>query len=239
MTGLKSTTHNARDTRRAFLANALRGSAAFCCLGMAGQARAQGLPSDELQRSVWDTTYDALGGDRIQAMVVFDGPRGYYEIPGARGELWAVRYESSTNVPGNATITGRWSLGGVEGTFRFFVSGGAFSGSWQSSGRSGVWNGRFESVLQSGGGTSPASTIRVNFTNGTDLPVRFFLNGGTGLETFLQPSQGSGYAMVVDPGIQPIVRIYQPTGRTRDFTVADGERYVFRVQNGEIINFYE
>jgi hypothetical protein len=60
-----------------------------------------------------------------------------------------------------------------------------------------------------------------------------------GLETSLFPGASQTYNMVVDSGIQPIVRIYQPTGYSRDFTVTHGGRYVFRVQNGEIINFYE
>jgi hypothetical protein len=45
--------------------------------------------------------------------------------------------------------------------------------------------------------------------------------------------------MVVDAGVQPIVRIYQQCGKSRDFKVANGGRYVFRIKDGEIVNFFE
>ena len=45
--------------------------------------------------------------------------------------------------------------------------------------------------------------------------------------------------MVVDQGVQPIVRIYQPFGDPLDFTVGNGGRYVFRLRNGQIINTFE
>jgi CHAT domain-containing protein/Tfp pilus assembly protein PilF len=83
-----------------------------------------------------------------------------------------------------------------------------------------------------------SSTIRVRFSNGTEKVVRFFLNGGRGLETQLEAGKSSDFTMVVDAGIQPTVKIYQPSGKTREFTVADGGRYEFRVKDGEILNFF-
>src|SRR5262245_59081737 len=89
------------STRRAWLKSAVQGAAGLCCLGMARPAAASGLRPDELSRSVWNTTYDALGGGRVQARVCFDGSTGYYDIPGARGQLWAITYLPSASVPGN------------------------------------------------------------------------------------------------------------------------------------------
>src|SRR4029078_4101916 len=105
---------------------AVKGAVGICCLQAAKPALANGLRPDELGRSVWDTTYEALGGGRIHARVCLDGATGYYDIPGARGQLWAINYMPSSGVPGNASISGKWCLGSVEGTFHFFVSGSGF-----------------------------------------------------------------------------------------------------------------
>jgi hypothetical protein len=87
--------------------------------------------------------------------------------------------------------------------------------------------------------TNAEGTIDVKFTNATDLKVTFFLNGGQGLESHLKPGESQGFTMVVDDGVQPIVRIYQASGKKLDFTVSDGGRYVFRLKDGEVINFFE
>jgi hypothetical protein len=83
-----------------------------------------------------------------------------------------------------------------------------------------------------------AATIKVRFTNKTDLTVRFFLNGGAGLEARLAPGASQGYNVVVDAGVQPIVGIYQTTGERLDFTLEDGGNYEFRVIDGKIRNAY-
>jgi hypothetical protein len=80
--------------------------------------------------------------------------------------------------------------------------------------------------------------INVFFANETPLAVGFFLNGGSGLETSLLPGASQSYSMVVDPGIQPIVGIYQSTRERLDFTVADQGNYAFRIQNGKIVNSF-
>jgi hypothetical protein len=85
----------------------------------------------------------------------------------------------------------------------------------------------------------PAGTIQVTFTNRTDQRVTFFLNGGLGLETRLDPGESQSYTMVVDAGVQPVVKIYQPFGGTRVFTVDNGGQYAFRYENGEIHNFFD
>jgi hypothetical protein len=85
----------------------------------------------------------------------------------------------------------------------------------------------------------PAGTINVQFANGINREVIFFLNGGEGLETRLQPGQVQNYTMVVNQGVQPIVSIYQPNGGRRNFTVQNGGQYVFRYNNGGIENFYQ
>jgi hypothetical protein len=84
-----------------------------------------------------------------------------------------------------------------------------------------------------------AGTIRVVFTNRTDQRVTFFLNGGQGLETRLDPGESQAYTMVVDGGVQPTVKIYQPSGGTRTFTVANGGQYAFRLKDGEIYNYFD
>jgi predicted Ser/Thr protein kinase len=86
---------------------------------------------------------------------------------------------------------------------------------------------------------STVSEIQVHFVNKADVPVSFFLNGGTGLNTHLDPGQHQAFNMVVDPGVQPIVGIYQPGGGRLDFTVAENGRYAFNYKDGKIINFYD
>ena len=123
------------------------------CLGLVCQAAlGQKLSADEIQRSVWRGSYESFGGSSVQATVTLNGESGHYDVSGGRGELSNVNYKFSNTVEGNATVTGDWSLGGSSGEFTFFISGPAFSGSWQSGGRSGNWNGRFVSLLQPGGG---------------------------------------------------------------------------------------
>ena len=88
-------------------------------------------------------------------------------------------------------------------------------------------------------GAQPSGTIQVTFTNDTGQRVTFFLNGGLGLESRLNPGQTASYTMVVDQGVQPLVTIYQPSGARRPFTVENGGRYAFRFKDGVITNFYD
>ena len=85
----------------------------------------------------------------------------------------------------------------------------------------------------------PAGRINVTFTNRTNLKVTFFLNGGEGLETRLNPGQSQTYDMAVDKGVQPGVSIFQASGKKLNFSVENGGRYVFRVEGGVIKNFFE
>ncbi|HVS38224.1 MAG TPA: hypothetical protein VMS17_21875 [Gemmataceae bacterium] len=99
------------------------------------------------------------------------------------------------------------------------------------------------SALPLGGETkaysAPTSRIYVTFTNNTNLQVGFFLNGGGGLQTSLAPGATQSYTMVVDPGVQPIIRINQLTGPSLAFTVQDGGNYSIQVDaDGKIRNFY-
>jgi hypothetical protein len=82
------------------------------------------------------------------------------------------------------------------------------------------------------------SNISVHFTNETSLIVGFFLNGGAGLETSLQPGATQCYSMVFDPGVQPSIGIHRSIRERLDFTVADQGNYVFRIQNGKIVNSF-
>ena len=84
-----------------------------------------------------------------------------------------------------------------------------------------------------------AETIKVKFTNKTDGTVTFFLNGGKGLETRLKAGESRTYTMAVDGGINPIVSIYQPAGKKRDFSVTNGGVYAFKMKDGEIHNFFD
>lgn len=139
--------------RRGLARHAITALMLLSGLALARQpADAQQLSQDEMQRSVWRTTYESLGGSDVQATLTLSGSGGSYNAGGSRGELSNVEYKFSSAVQGNATISGDWAMGGSEGRFTFFVSGPAFSGSWQSGGRSGNWNGRFVSLLQAGGG---------------------------------------------------------------------------------------
>jgi|HubBroStandDraft_6_1064221.scaffolds.fasta_scaffold634108_1 hypothetical protein len=88
----------------------------------------------------------------------------------------------------------------------------------------------------SGGGS--VSYIKVTFKNLTHYDVAFFLNGGAGLNTRLNAGLSQSFNMVVDPGVQPIVGIYQLNGQRLNFTVSDGGSYAFIVQNGNIVNSF-
>jgi hypothetical protein len=88
----------------------------------------------------------------------------------------------------------------------------------------------------SGGG--PASFIKVTFKNLTHYNVAFFLNGGAGLHTTLNAGLSQSFNMVVDPGVQPIVGIYQLNGQRLDFTVSNNGHYAFIMQNGKIVNAF-
>jgi hypothetical protein len=87
-------------------------------------------------------------------------------------------------------------------------------------------------------GSGSVTYIKVTFKNLTRYDVAFFLNGGTGLSTKLDVGLTQGYNMVVDPGVQPIVGIYQLNGQRLNFTVSDGGSYAFITQNGKIINSF-
>jgi hypothetical protein len=87
-----------------------------------------------------------------------------------------------------------------------------------------------------GGGM--VSFIKVTFKNLTHYNVAFFLNGGTGLNTKLDAGKVQSFNMVVNPGVQPIVGIYQFDGQRLNFTVSDNGSYAFIVQNGKIVNAF-
>ena len=81
--------------------------------------------------------------------------------------------------------------------------------------------------------------INVTFKNRSGYDVAFYLNGGDGLETTLADGSSQSYSVEVDPGVEPIVRIHQPEGDDLDFWIEDGGSYVFRMQNGRIVNDYD
>jgi hypothetical protein len=85
---------------------------------------------------------------------------------------------------------------------------------------------------------SAQSNIKVSFKNQTHYNVAFFLNGGTGLNTTLAAGKVQQYDMVVDPGVQPIIGIYQLSGPRLDFTVENNGKYVFIVKDDKIVNTY-
>lgn len=91
-------------------------------------------------------------------------------------------------------------------------------------------------VKRAGGGA--VSWIKVTFKNLTHYDVAFFLNGGAGLTTKLNAGLMQSFNMVVDPGVQPIVGIYQLDGQRLDFTVSNNGSYAFIVQNGKIVNSF-
>ena len=92
-------------------------------------------------------------------------------------------------------------------------------------------------VKRAGGGEG-VSFIKVTFKNLTHYNVAFFLNGGAGLNTKLDAGKIQSFNMVVDPGVQPIVGIYQLDGQRLDFTVSNNGSYAFIVQNGKIVNAF-
>lgn len=89
----------------------------------------------------------------------------------------------------------------------------------------------------SGGGTLPS--IRVRFTNKTNVVVSFFLNGGAGLNFSLSPGTSESFNVIVDRDVQPIVGINQLEGGRLNFTIANQTSYAFEFQNGKIVNAFD
>ena len=81
-----------------------------------------------------------------------------------------------------------------------------------------------------------AGTITVQFTNRTGVTVSFFLNGGSGSKYTIKAGETLAFDMAVDKGVEPIVRIYQATGKPLEFSVAKNGRYAFRIRDGKIKN---
>lgn len=92
-------------------------------------------------------------------------------------------------------------------------------------------------VKRAGGGRG-VSFIKVTFKNLTDYNVTFFLNSGAGLNTKLNAGNIQSFNMVFDPGVQPIVGIYQLDGQRMDFAVRNKGSYAFIVKNGKIVNVF-
>jgi len=79
----------------------------------------------------------------------------------------------------------------------------------------------------------------VTFTNRSGYDVAFYLNGGAGIEATLADGKSATWTVVVDPGVEPFVRIHQVKGKSLEFSLQDGGRYVFRVEGGKIVNALE
>lgn len=84
-------------------------------------------------------------------------------------------------------------------------------------------------------------SIKVRFTNRSNNTVVFFLNGGAGLWTQLNPGQSSEYTMATYQGLTPAVEIVQPKGggAVRRFSVDNGGRYAFNYNKNGIDNFFD
>ena len=80
----------------------------------------------DLEHSTWESTYLApgipSGFSRVRARIVFDGANGKYTPAGTDlvGTFSNVRYERTA--AGGFVITGRWSLHGSTGPFRFRIA---------------------------------------------------------------------------------------------------------------------
>lgn len=136
--------------------------AAAVCLAGAGLAEAQQVSLEDLRRSVWNTTYTTKTGQRVGATVILDGPNGVYDIPGAEGILSDVTYQTVDRNGGwTATISGRWSIFGQSGNFRWqtssFLNPSQLNGEWFEFGqRGGSWTGNFAGVSEPAG--TPAAS---------------------------------------------------------------------------------
>jgi len=79
----------------------------------------------------------------------------------------------------------------------------------------------------------------VEFTNTTASTVQYHINGGDGLNASLPPGKTARVKVVVTPGVTPAITLKQPGGKTKKFSLKDGDKYAFRMENGEIINSYK
>lgn len=88
--------------------------------------------------------------------------------------------------------------------------------------------------------SAQAGEIAVKFTNKTNKTVKFFLNGGAGLETKLAAGASEKYTMTVDKGEGPCITIHNAKGgKDSVFTLTHRGHYEFLMQNGAIVNAYE
>lgn len=124
----------------------------LCALPVA-VARADGLSKDDLSSSSWNTYY-TVGGQKVRAIVTFDGKSGTYDVLNADGDVIAtgnlskVLYAMVDAKKGTFFIQGEWSLNGESGGFTFKSVRDdpfRFAGEWVSGGgkRSGKWNGKY------------------------------------------------------------------------------------------------
>ena len=145
-------------------------------------------------------------------------------------------YETGNYINGTPAITeGRTVFGGCDAVLHIVsvADGKKLGFSVAKDGRYifGLKEGRIENFFD-------ISTFEVTFTNGTSAKVTFFLNGGKGLETTLNPKESKTYTMQADQGVQPQVQIYQSDGKKLGFSVAKDGRYIFGVKEGRIENFF-
>lgn len=84
-----------------------------------------------------------------------------------------------------------------------------------------------------------SKTIKCEFTNMTKNTVQFRLNGGNELSTGLAPGKTAAYTLVVDAGTPPAVFIKQKNGMESTFALKDGDKYVFILRDGKIMNAYK
>jgi len=123
-------------------------------LGLVTVANAQIDTMDQFKYTTWDTSYEALDGQRVPATLVLQGSRGYYDIPGARGDLYDIDYRFSEHRGKfTVTLTGRWALGSCNGSFRFqssnYLNPPELNGSWRMVGHSERrWSGRLSCVAR-------------------------------------------------------------------------------------------
>jgi hypothetical protein len=111
--------------------------------------------ADDFTNTKWNSTYQSLNGNDVEATVYLYGPRGFYKTRSGNGKLYNVRFRDPNpdfGEPAGVTVVeGNWLWhSGAVGTFKWLVSGdgSGFSGTYlPSNGRSDnplrPWNGKY------------------------------------------------------------------------------------------------
>jgi len=123
-------------------------------------ALSTGLRVDAAAR--YQTTYQSVGGNDIDAIVEIDGADGTYTLnDGQQGTLSNLQLQ---NIGGQQVLRGNWSFGGANGTVSWRMDGTLdnMTGTWKLGNQTGSWNGSYLDGQGSIGNMGPVKLPKKN-----------------------------------------------------------------------------